>query len=411
MKYSLRFGILDYAIAFGMFCYAASSMIVSICLIKMAAPDELAFDLTGGGNLQAVRMTAMCVSLVLCGFLGARYGKCHSLIGTMLLMATGLIGCALTPSFGMLFFAMALVGLSDGMLEGLLNPIIQDLHPQNSGKYLNFLNAFWSIGVLSTMIVCGDLLTRQVSWRMLMLGLAVISLLPMLLFIIGIRKHPPIIPAPLSAGLKQVGNILKQGRFWFFAVLMFLCGGGEGGLTFWSASLLQKDFGMAAREGGIGAACFSAGMIIARLAIGVMVKQHQMLRLILSSAIAITMISLVIPGVHSFLGIGIVLFLAGLSTACFWPSLQSYSVDTMPADSTMLFILLSLAGIPGFSAVIWLMGFLGDRCGLRAGFYLIPAVFGIFILLLTGEYLYQRRQRSVAPRTVPPLPSESALSD
>ena len=84
------------------------------------------------------------------------------------------------------------------------------------------------------------------------------------------------------------------------------------------------------------------------------------------------------------------LVLAGLTVACFWPSLQSYAADRMRVDATSLFILLSCAGIPGFGCMAWLMGWVGERAGLARSFMLMPPAF----LLLAAVLLAERRTRA-----------------
>jgi fucose permease len=87
-------------------------------------------------------------------------------------------------------------------------------------------------------------------------------------------------------------------------------------------------------------------------------------------------------------GVGLlfsVMGVTGLAVACFWPSLQSYSVDRLPFDPTSLFILLSCGGIPGFAFVSWLIGWIGDLHGLRTAFYIMPVLFLLLVLCLLME--------------------------
>jgi len=81
-----------------------------------------------------------------------------------------------------------------------------------------------------------------------------------------------------------------------------------------------------------------------------------------------------------------VFFLAGIATAPFWPSLQTHAVEKMPElDQTMLYVLLSCAGVPGCGVGTLLMGWLGkpDVVGLANSFYIVPVCFvGILALLL-----------------------------
>ena len=86
------------------------------------------------------------------------------------------------------------------------------------------------------------------------------------------------------------------------------------------------------------------------------------------------------------------LFVAGVATAPFWPSIQSYATDRMPKnDTTMLFVLLSCAGVPGCGLFTWLMGVIGDRTGsLTNAFYLVPLCFFSLAALIAFDWLRLR---------------------
>ena len=172
----LKLGKLDYGGAMGFLAYSSSAVMTPICLLKLM--EELSFSLAEGGGIEAVRAFLILVVLVISGFAAARWGKPTVLAWGAFLIAAGMFTYAIAPAYGVVLTAMALVGVGSGIVEGLVNPLVQDCHPQDSGRYLNIVNGFWSIGVLTTVLVTGELLTRGVSWRVLMAcsgGLGVIS--------------------------------------------------------------------------------------------------------------------------------------------------------------------------------------------------------------------------------------------
>lgn len=114
-------------------------------------------------------------------------------------------------------------------------------------------------------------------------------------------------------------------------------------------------------------------MMLGRFAFGWWVSQRHLHRLIFLSAAGGALVGLVVPFVGALWQLYGVLLIAGVSVACFWPSIQAYAVDRMPVDATILFILLSCCGIPGFAVVSWVMGAIGDAYSLRVSFYVVPA--------------------------------------
>jgi fucose permease len=127
--------------------------------------------------------------------------------------------------------------------------------------------------------------------------------------------------------------------------------------------------------------------VVGRLASGRFVSQEGLSRLIISSAVIGVVASLGAWATGSTAGFFAIVFVAGLSIACFWPSIQSHAAATIPLDSTMLFILLSCAGIPGFGLTSWIMGLVAESYGLRTSLLVIPAELALLavVMLVAGR--------------------------
>jgi len=397
----MKFGRYDMAAFCVFFAYAAGTVVLPVALVTLA--QDLGFALTeggmtAGGALHLGRTGAMVVSILVCGFIAGHRGKRLTFGAATMLLAAGLLFCSLAPSYAVLLCALLAAGLAEGVIEGLATPFVQDLHPAEPGRYINFTHAFWSVGVLVTVLVSGALLSLGISWRLITGGVAVTALIPAALLLLPARaghrypEHPEPLHWTRVAG--QVSAILRRPRFWLFFGAMFVAGGGEFCLTYWSASYIQLNISPSAFAGGAGVACFSGGMVLGRTSWGFLIRQHRLRALILFSALAGTAITLVLPMVHHPALFFLLLFLAGYATAPFWPSVQSYCADRLPeADTTMLFILLSCAGVPGCGFFTWLMGYLGNQSGgLRQAFYLVPACFLTLALLIGLDWVQARRE-------------------
>jgi fucose permease len=367
-----------------MFTYASTATITPICLLLVAG--EFGMDLAEAGALEVSRSVLITVILLASPWISARFGKARSLGWASFFMGLGLVAYGLAPTYGALILALALVGTGSGVLEGLINPLVQDAAPMDSGRWLNLVNGFWSMGVLVTMLVGGEWLTRGGDWRPAMFALGVCSALTGIAFL---RARVPggtqEADASIAAVWQRTREVLTAPRFTGFAIMMVLAGAVEGAFTFWSATLVQLEFGASARAGGIVTACFAAGMIAGRFAAVAWATQKSLPHLILTSAIGGAVISSIIPLLGSTAAVGTGLVFAGLSVACFWPSIQSYAADRLRGESTEILILLSFAGIPGFGGVSWALGLLADSEGLRAAFWLIPPLFVAIALLMIWE--------------------------
>lgn len=393
---AMAFGRYDYAVFQSFFAYASGSVVVPVALVALAR--DLGFSLekggmTAGGALHLGRTVPMVLAMLVCGFAAGRWGKRRTMGVSVALMGLGVALCAAAPAYGVLFVALMTAGLGEGVIEGLATPFVQDLHREEPGRYLNFAHSFWSIGVLVTVLSSGALISLGVPWRTVVAAVSALAFVGafMLLWPESKRARYPEHPDPIH--WKVIRGYMAQafgtGRFWLFFAAMFVAGGGEFCLTFWCASFVQLNFVDAAWAGGVGTACFAGGMVLGRTGWGCLIKQQQLRPLILWSAVVGTVITLLFPLVTQLWMLFGLLFLAGVATAPFWPSVQSYCADRLPRlDATVLFILLSCAGVPGCGFFTWLMGLIGDHAGgLRSAFYLVPACYATLAVLIIYDWL------------------------
>jgi MFS family permease len=390
----LELGRYDFASFLMYFVYAAGSLVIPISLVALAR--ELGFSLekgglTAGGSLQIGRTLSIVATMLLCGFAAGRYGSRATLGWSVLLVGAGLALCAAAPSYGVLFLALVVAGVGEGVVEGLATPFVQELHPEEPGRYVNFSHAFWSVGVFVTVLAAGWLLSEGVSWRLVTAGVGTLALAPALLLLwpppAGHLHAEPAKRVPYATVLGHASAILRLPLFWRYFAAMFVAGGGEFCLTFWCASYIQLHFSAAAWAGGVGTACFAAGMVVGRMGLGYLVHQSHLRGMVIATAVAGTAITLLLPAAGSLTLFFVVLFLAGVATAPYWPSVQSYAADRLPqTDTTMLMILLACAGVPGCGFFTWLMGYVGNHLGgLQSAFYLVPACYAALAALMATD--------------------------
>ena len=76
--------------------------------------------------------------------------------------------------------------------------------------------------------------------------------------------------------------------------------------------------------------------------------------------------------------------LLGLAMSGMWPTILTYSGDTIHASLPTLFSLMAMAGLLGVSVCSWTIGQLADRCGLHAGLsaLVLPVLVAMAALLV-----------------------------
>lgn len=238
---------------------------------------------------------------------------------------------------------------------------------------------------MSSALLFGELLTRGVSWRVIFQIAAAAALIVAILF--TVLRFPP---EEIDEGSypKLFVGILTLGAFWIFAIAIALGAAIESAFTFWSRSYVGAYLSDVPRSGAIAVVIFAAAMAIGRFAAGYLSNKTSLNNIMLGSAILGIVVSAFIPFATSLFGFYGFLALAGLATACFWPTIMAEADNYLKVNSTILFILLACAGIIGFGLTPWILGMIGDAGGLRSGFVVIPLLFiGLVVVLVIERRL------------------------
>ncbi len=395
----LVFGRYDYAACLTFLMYAFTSVVVPMALVPLAI--DLGFPLEDGGMalggaLQLGRSIPMVAAMVFCGFASGIWGKRRSLGYSVLVMALGTMAAAISPGYSVLFLALAISGLGSGVVEGLATPFVQDIHPDEPGRYLNLSHSFWSLGVVALTLAAGGLLYAGVSWRYLVFAVGLLAMIPTLFYLWPDKKtaypdHED--KVHWKEVIQNTKNILKVKRFWLFFAAMFFAGGAEFCLTFWCASFIQIEYGGAVWAAGAGTAIFAAGMFAGRILSGYFVRQNGLKLLLLVLAGVGAVVSVFFPFLHSLNILFVLLFLSGVTMGPFWPSIQSDGERRVRGDTTMIMILFSCAGVPGNGFFAALIGIAGDIVGLRMSFFIIPFCMAMIFVLLGWDWLSERNEK------------------
>ena len=370
----------------GFMLFATSAVIIAICLPEIS--KTFSTNLSEGGWLETVRNLVVLIVLLLASMLAQRWGKRRFVALGQYLIALGFLLGSFSPNYPMLILALMMLGVGGGFSEALLNPLVVDLHREESGKYLNISNAFYPLGVMGSAFLFGELLTLGYSWRFIFQIAAVGAFAVAVLFTwlrFPEEKNDAYSYPQLFA------SVLRLGGFWLFAAALFLGGGIESALTFWSRSYVEAYLSEVPRAGAIAVIIFAGAMAIGRLLTAYISNRTSLNNIMIGSAILGIVVSALIPFATTLYWFYSLLLLAGLAAACFWPTILAEADAYLQVNTTILFVLLACVGILGFGFTPWIMGLVGDNAGLKSSFAILPILFGGLIVLLLAERWLRRK--------------------
>lgn len=396
---ALKLGRYDFASYSAFIMYSVCSFAIPLMIVTMG--NALGFPLdkggmSAGGLLHAARSSLMIFSLILCSLIASKIGKRLSMGFSVLFFGLGILLCSFSGSYWMLLPCLVLVGVGEGICEGLLTPFIQDLHSDEPERYVNIGHSFWSVGILLAVILVGGLLTIGVNWRYVLGGIGILSVLSSAFFLWKEnpkKKYPESEDKIDLPGLwERTRLILKQKSFWRCCGAMFFGAGAEFGLTFWAAAYIELTFRTSVFVAGLGTGVIAVGMFVGRAGFGYIARPHKLRYINLFAALGTIPLSLLLvclkpdmmPAPLTFTVLFILLFLCGIGISPYWPTTQVYGVQKMPhCDSTLLYVYFSAMGIPGCGFFSWFMGYMGDRLGDLRGTILVVPCSLLFFLAFT----------------------------
>lgn len=368
----------------GFTVFSISAVIIAICLPEIS--KTFSTNLSEGGGLETARNLLVFIVVLGAGMLAQRWGKKRFLSLGQYIIATGLLLVSVSQSYAMIIIAIMLVGVGGGFSEALLSPLVVDIHKHKSGKFLNISHAFYPVGIVGAALLFGELLTLGYSWRFIFQIAAVGALLVAILF--TVMRFPPA-EKDDSSYPKLFASILSLGGFWLFAIALFLGGSIESALTFWSRSYVEAYLSDVPRAGTFAVVVFATAMVVGRFLTAYLSNKISLNSIMIYSVILGIVVSALIPLASSLFWFYSLLALAGLATACLWPTLMAEAGNCLRVNTTILFVLLSCVGIIGFGFAPWIMGIIGDNAGLKSGFAVIPLLFaGLLVVLFIEKRRY-----------------------
>jgi fucose permease len=248
---------------------------------------------------------------------------------------------------------------------------------------MNLTHGFYPIGIVISALLFGELLTLGVSWRWVFRLTAIGAL------VIGIFYNIFQFPKPVKAehsSWHSIRTILALPGFWLFAVAIFLGAGVESAFTFWSTSYVAAYLEEVPRAGAFAVFIFAALMAIGRFLSAKLSRTMSLKMLMGSSALLGLVVSWALPLANNLIWFYLLLALAGLAAACLWPTILAEAGGCLGVDTTILFVMLSCAGIAGFGFTPWLLGIIGDRTDLKAALSVMPGFFLILLVVLIIEW-------------------------
>lgn len=336
------------------------------------------------GRIGALTFAGLVTGIAITGPLADRFGaKLFAQLGNALI-AAGLAGLALAPTYTWVCIASFALGFGAGQIDMVLSPVVAALNPERRSSAMNWLHSFYCVGAVLTVLVSTIAMYAGLSWRwscLLMLPL------PVGLFI---AFAPLRFPEMVAEGDARTpfGQLIKDR--WFLAALagILLGGATELGMAQWLPAYAEQGLGYPQWVGGTGLLLFSLAMAGGRMVVGALPKLDPFLVMAAGSAASVAMFlgGSFMPWPLAALACCVI---AGFTGSCLWPTMLAVTADRFPRGGASMFGALAALGNAGGIAMPWIVGWVADHASLGIGL----ALSAIAPALLVPIVLWMRARR------------------
>lgn len=270
-------------------------LVIYIAFIGLGIPDalfgpswpvihtEFNVPVSYGSYITMTVALGTVVSSFSCAKLAPQFGTKRIVFISTALTAVGIYGFSVSQSFWLLFLFAIALGLGGGAIDSVLNDYIS-LH--YTPIHMNFLHAFYGVGVIISPSIISAMLTSGLSWRQ---GYRLAALLQLVITLITLFSFP-LWPGAKTGSVKKDKDqeyflspveVLKIPNILYLIIVLVSACGMEFILGSWGSSFLVRvknfDPGTAARVIvfyyiGYSIARFSAGLLSLKIGSARIVK-------------------------------------------------------------------------------------------------------------------------------------------
>jgi MFS family permease len=302
----------------------------------------------------------------------------------------------------MLYAGFLMMGLSQGLVEGVINPLIATIYNEEKTKKLNILHAWWPAGLVIGGITALTLTALGASWQVKLSSI----LVPAIVYLVMALTQPYPKTERVTSNV-STGSMFKAAFHPFFLLLlicMLMTAATELGPDQWFPSIMKEVAGVE----GIWFLMLTAGiMFVLRFFVSGFVHRFSPFGVMtvcsLITAVGLFWLGSLKPGA----GLPVAILAAtvfGFGKVWYWPTMLGVTADRFPKGGALLISVMGGVGMLAIAFVLPMMGAQFDKLGAGAALRSVAAmpvaltvIFGALYLVFRAKGGYKALKISDAP--------------
>ena len=293
----------------------------------------------------------------------------------------------------LLYAGFFMLGISHGLVEGVINPLMASLYPDEKTRRITSVHAWWPAGLMIGGLLAILMTNVGMAWQ-LKLSLILVPSIIYLVMAVSMR-YPKTERAMSNVSTADMWKQAARPLFLLLWVCMWMTAATEMGPDQWFPRVMGELVPQLSPEAGSGVLflVYTGGlMFVLRMWGSNVTHRSPILTMIVSSLLSA--VGLYWLGALDSSSSAIVALTAatlfGIGKTFLWPTMIGITAEQFPRGGALLLSIMGGTGLLSVAIVLPIMGARMDQYGPGAALQLVAALGAILTVIFTGLWLYFR---------------------
>lgn len=297
------------------------------------------------------------------------------------------------PGTAMLYAGFFLFGISHGLVEGVINPLMASLYTAEKTRRITAVHAWWPAGLVIGGLLAVAMTNAGAPWE-LKLGLVFVPAVAYLLMAMSLR-YPQTERAASNVPVREMWRQAGRPLFLVLMVCMWMTAATEMGPDQWFPSVMGDLVPQLSPDAGSGVLflVYTGGlMFVLRVWGSALTHKAPILTMAVSGALsAIGLYWLGALDAGSSAGVALLAAtLFGAGKTFLWPTMIGITAEQFPRGGAVLLSLMGGGGMLSVAVTLPIMGARIDDAGPGAALQMVAGVAVVLTLVFAALWLYFR---------------------
>ena len=286
----------------------------------------------------------------------------------------------------LLYVGFLIMGLSQGLVEGVINPLVATIYREEKTKWLNRLHAWWPGGMVIGGLLAVALTSAGASWQVKLATILVPALVYLVMALTMQYPQTERVASNVSTG--EMWAQMAKPLFLLLFVCMWMTAAAELGPDQWFPSVRGA---LVPQLQGVLFLVYTAGLMFLLRTFGSGIAHKNPIGTLfvcsILTGLGLYWLGSLQPGTSALVAFAAAT-LFGVGKSYFWPTMIGVTAEQFPRGGALLISLMGGAGMLSVAVALPLMGARIDKLGPAAALQMVAVLGGILAIIFGGLFMY-----------------------